>query len=46
MPDDGVLVDLLAEIAPGAAALQAVLVDNPRRFYRFAPARRLTGEAS
>ena len=39
MPDDGLLVDLLAEIAPGAAALQAVLVDNPRRFYRFAPAR-------
>lgn len=34
VPDDGLLVDLLAEIAPGAA-LQAVLVDNPRRFYGF-----------
>lgn len=35
IPDDGVLVDLLAEIAPSAAARQALLVDNPRRFYRF-----------
>ena len=38
-PDDGTLVDILAEIAPGAA-LKALLVDNPRRFYRFAPAKR------
>jgi 2-pyrone-4,6-dicarboxylate lactonase len=41
--DDGLLVDILPEIAPTEAARQAVLVDNPRRFYRFAPARRLTG---
>jgi 2-pyrone-4,6-dicarboxylate lactonase len=34
-PDDGVLVDLIAEIAPSAAARQALLVDNPRRFYGF-----------
>lgn len=42
MPDDGTLVDLIAEIAPGEAARQALLVDNPRRLYRFAPARKLT----
>jgi 2-pyrone-4,6-dicarboxylate lactonase len=36
IPDDGTLTDLLRQIAPGAA-LQAVLVDNPARFYRFAP---------
>lgn len=36
VPDDGVLVDLLAEIAPAAEALQALLVDNPQRFYQFA----------
>lgn len=35
VPDDGMLVDLLAEIAPTEAARQALLVDNPRRFYRF-----------
>ena len=35
IPDDGVLVDLLSEIAPTEAARQALLVDNPRRFYRF-----------
>jgi len=35
IPDDGQLVDLLSEIAPSAAARQALLVDNPRRFYRF-----------
>ena len=34
-PDDGLLVDLLAEIAPTAAQRQALLVDNPQRFYRF-----------
>jgi 2-pyrone-4,6-dicarboxylate lactonase len=38
IPDDGVLTDLLAEIAPSEAARQALLVDNPRRLYRFAPA--------
>jgi 2-pyrone-4,6-dicarboxylate lactonase len=36
VPDDGLLVDLLAEIAPSAAQRQALLVDNPQRFYRFA----------
>jgi 2-pyrone-4,6-dicarboxylate lactonase len=41
-PDDGMLVDILAEIAPGEPARQALLVDNPRRFYRFAPASSLT----
>ena len=35
VPDDGVLVDLLAEIAPDAALLQRLLVDNPQAFYRF-----------
>jgi len=34
IPDDGLLTDLLKEIAPGPA-LQAVLVDNPARFYGF-----------
>lgn len=37
VPDDGVLVDLLAEIAPSDAQRQALLVDNPQRLYRFAP---------
>ena len=37
IPDDGTLTDLLGEIAPTAAALQAILVDNPARFYRFTP---------
>jgi 2-pyrone-4,6-dicarboxylate lactonase len=41
-PDDGMLVDILTEIAPSEAARQALLVDNPQRFYRFAPARKLT----
>ncbi|MGB7543034.1 MAG: amidohydrolase family protein [Burkholderiales bacterium] len=35
IPDDGMLVDLLSEIAPSAAQRQALLVDNPQRFYRF-----------
>ena len=42
IPDDGLLVDILAEIAPSEAARQALLVDNPQRLYRFAPARKLT----
>jgi 2-pyrone-4,6-dicarboxylate lactonase len=46
VPDDGVLVDILAEIAPSTAARQALLVDNPKLFYRFAPARNLTGATS
>jgi 2-pyrone-4,6-dicarboxylate lactonase len=43
IPDDGVLVDILAEIAPSETARQALLVDNPQRFYRFAPTRRAGG---
>jgi 2-pyrone-4,6-dicarboxylate lactonase len=35
VPDDGVLVDLLAEIAPSERERQALLVENPRRFYGF-----------
>jgi 2-pyrone-4,6-dicarboxylate lactonase len=35
IPDDRVLVDLIAEIAPSEAQRQALLVDNPRRFYGF-----------
>ena len=35
IPDDGVLVDWLAQIAPKASQLQALLVDNPQRLYRF-----------
>jgi len=35
VPDDGVLVDLLAEIAPSEKARKALLVGNPRSFYRF-----------
>jgi 2-pyrone-4,6-dicarboxylate lactonase len=36
VPDDGQLVDLIAEIAPTAAQRQAMMVDNPTRLYRFA----------
>jgi 2-pyrone-4,6-dicarboxylate lactonase len=42
IPDDGLLVDILAEIAPSQAQRQALLVDNPQRLYKFAPARKLT----
>lgn len=35
IPDDGVLVDIIAEIAPTPQARQALLVDNPQRFYDF-----------
>ena len=35
VPDDGLMVDLIAEIAPREAQRQALLVDNPKRFYRF-----------
>jgi 2-pyrone-4,6-dicarboxylate lactonase len=45
IPDDGMLVDILAEIAPSEAARQALLVDNPQRLYKFAPARKLTAGA-
>jgi 2-pyrone-4,6-dicarboxylate lactonase len=33
IPDDGVMVDNLAEIAPSEKQRQALLVDNPARFY-------------
>ena len=46
IPDDGMLVDILAEIAPSEAARQALLVDNPQRLYKFAPARKLTAGAT
>ena len=35
VPDDGVLVDLLSEIAPSEKERKALLVDNPLHFYRF-----------
>jgi 2-pyrone-4,6-dicarboxylate lactonase len=35
IPDDGVLVDLLSEIAPSEKERKALLVDNPRGFYGF-----------
>lgn len=35
VPDDGMLVDLLGEIAPSEAARQALMVDNPARLYGF-----------
>jgi 2-pyrone-4,6-dicarboxylate lactonase len=34
VPDDGVMVDILAEMAPGEAQRRALLVDNPQRLYR------------
>lgn len=37
IPDDGVLVDALAEIAPDALHLEQLLVHNPQALYRFAP---------
>ena len=35
IPDDGMLVDLIARIAPSEAARQALLVENPARLYGF-----------
>jgi 2-pyrone-4,6-dicarboxylate lactonase len=35
IPDDGLLVDLIAEIAPSEAQRRSLLVDNPKRFYGF-----------
>jgi 2-pyrone-4,6-dicarboxylate lactonase len=35
IPDDGVMVDNLAEIAPSEAQRKTLLVDNPGRFYGF-----------
>jgi len=37
VPDDGVLADMLSEIAPSEGERRALLVDNPQRFYRFPP---------
>ena len=34
-PDDGVLTDVLSQIAPSPAQRQALLVDNAQRLYRF-----------
>lgn len=34
-PDDGILVDILEEIAPDPLHRMALLVDNPARFYGF-----------
>jgi 2-pyrone-4,6-dicarboxylate lactonase len=39
VPDDGLLVDLLAAIAPSEGQRQALLVANPERLYRFRAAR-------
>ncbi|POR56880.1 amidohydrolase family protein [Bosea psychrotolerans] len=36
MPDDGDLVDLLTEIAPGSRERQLMLVDNPQTLFNFA----------
>lgn len=35
IPDDGGLVDLIADIAPTPQARQALMVDNPQRLYDF-----------
>lgn len=35
VPDDGMLVDVLASIAPTSELLQKLLVTNPQRFYGF-----------
>jgi 2-pyrone-4,6-dicarboxylate lactonase len=35
IPDDGILVDLIAEFAASEAQRQALLVDNPQRLYKF-----------
>src|ERR1700687_1756311 len=39
-PDDGMLADIIAKIAPTPAQRQALLVNNPQRLYRFAPAKK------
>jgi predicted TIM-barrel fold metal-dependent hydrolase len=36
MPNDGALLDLLADWVPDAATRQRILVDNPARLYGFA----------
>jgi 2-pyrone-4,6-dicarboxylate lactonase len=42
IPDDGGLVDLIADIAPTPQARQALMVDNPQRLYDFV---RMAGRA-
>ena len=37
VPDDGVLIESIRAIAPTIAKQQALLVDNPQRFYQFKP---------
>jgi len=37
IPDDGILVDLISQMAPTEAQQKALLVDNPQRFYGFKP---------
>ncbi len=37
IPDDGVLVQALTDIAPTPLLLQQLLVDNPQALYRFSP---------
>lgn len=44
VPDDGVLVDLLAQIAPSEAMQRTLLVENPQRLYRFPVKLEGTGE--
>jgi predicted TIM-barrel fold metal-dependent hydrolase len=39
VPDDGDLVDLLADFAPDPAQRHRILVDNPRRLYPLLPVR-------
>ena len=41
VPDDGVLIDSISAIAPTMAKQQALLVDNPQRFYRFEPMKKI-----
>lgn len=40
IPDDRLLIDVIGQIAPTTAGLQALMVDNPQRFYRFASPKR------
>jgi 2-pyrone-4,6-dicarboxylate lactonase len=35
IPDDGMLIDALAQIAPKPDVLHQLLVDNPMKLYRF-----------
>lgn len=42
MPDDGDLVDLLADFAPSQEVRDRILVDNPRRLYDLPPASALS----